>query len=299
MTDAQADPRDRPAIGLVTYSDLPSLDDGDWPLRDALLARGFRVEAPVWDDPAVDWPSLDLCVIRSTWDYHHRLDEFLAWAGRVSPLTRLWNPPDVLRWNTHKTYLRDLSERGVPVVSTEWLDCGSTVNLAELMQARGWDRAVVKPTVSASAYATKLITTAKVPAGQAHLDDILSRGDAMVQPFIASVETYLERSLLFVDSHMTHAVSRPSQLRSETVPEDTPWYDEYLLVTPTGDELALARHALVACGYDTLYARVDIVRDDLHRPRLIELELVEPSLFLDLYPPAADTLADAIAARCG
>src|SRR6478672_6437839 len=86
-------------VGLVTYSALPDLDEGDWPLRDALLARGFRVEAVVWDDTAVDWASLDLCVIRSTWDYHHRLNEFLAWAERASTLTQLWNPFDVLRWN--------------------------------------------------------------------------------------------------------------------------------------------------------------------------------------------------------
>ena len=285
-------------IGLVTYSELPGLDEGDWPLRDALLARGFRVEAPIWDDPDMDWASFDLCVIRSTWDYHHLLPEFLAWAERASALTRLWNPLDVLRWNTHKTYLRDLSERGVPVVPTEWLDKGGNADLGSLMRARGWDRAVIKPSVSASAYATRLVTPATLSEAQAHLDAILARGDAMVQPFIASVETYLERSLLFIVGELTHSVTRPAQVRSETVREDTPWYDDYLLVTPPGDELSLAQNVLEVAGYHTLYARVDLVRDDFGEPRLIELELVEPSLFLDLYPPAAEKLADAIAARC-
>jgi hypothetical protein len=287
---------DRRTIGLVTYSRLPDLDKGDWPLRDALLALGLVVKPVVWDDPGVDWASLDLCIIRSTWDYHHRLGEFLAWAERASVQTSVWNPLEVLRWNTHKTYLRDLEARGVPVVPTEWLDSGTRADLGQLMRGRGWPRAVVKPSVSASAHATILVTARTVEQGQAHLDALLARGDAMVQPFLSSVETYRERSLLFAGSDLTHAVSRPPQLRTESPPEAHDGND-YGLVTPTPDEIALARLSLAATGRDTLYARVDLVRDDLDEPRLIELELVEPSLFLDLYPSAAEPLADAIAAR--
>jgi hypothetical protein len=285
------------SVGLVTYAGLVELDAGDALLRDALRGRGLNVRAVAWDDPAVDWVALGLCVIRSTWDYHHRLDEFLAWAEQVSELTSLWNPLEVVRWNTHKSYLRDLEERGVPVVPTEWFEKGEAVDLVGLMQERGWGRAVVKPSVSASAHGTVLVTGKSLAEGQAHLDRLLAERDVMVQPFMPSVETYRERSLLFMDGAFTHAVSRPPQLSvaPEGIPDEKRY--EHGLVTAKADELELAELALRAAGFETLYARVDLVRDEAGTPRLIELELVEPSLFLRLFPKAAEVLAEAIVAH--
>jgi hypothetical protein len=280
-------------VGLVTYADLPELASDDQPLIPALAGHGLRAVPLVWDDPAVDWAAYRLCVVRSTWDYHHRRDAFVAWAERVAPLTALWNPAPVLRWNTDKTYLRDLQARGIPIVPTAWPRPGAPADLAAILAARGWDRVVIKPVVSASAHETELYTRDTVAAGQAHLGRLLGAGQGvMVQQFVPSVVGYGERSLVFIDGALTHAARRPAPLwEGQTVEEDvTP-------VVPTAEETAFAGAVLRAAGAPILYARVDLVRDEAGALRLLELELTEPSLFLDHAPHAVTRLAAAIAQR--
>ncbi len=292
--------RNRPRIGLVTYSGLPGLDEGDRLLQSALEGRGIQASSAVWDDPGVDWSLFNMCVVRSTWDYHHRVAEFLEWVEKAATLTSLWNPLEVLRWNSHKLYLRELSERGVPVVPTVWLEKGEAADLATLMESHGWSTAVIKPSVSASAYETVLVEATSVARGQAHLDNLLAQRDVMVQPFIASVETYRERSLLFISGELTHSVIRPPQLRLGASPgmtdtgADHAFDQDYALVTPSPDEVSLANGIVAMLDPHPLYARVDLVRADMGQPLLLELELVEPSLFFHLAPHAAERMADAI-----
>ncbi|HUS13482.1 MAG TPA: hypothetical protein VM536_00500 [Chloroflexia bacterium] len=280
-------------VGLVTYAALPQGAEDDAPLRVALSARRITSQPLVWDDPAVEWESYPLCIVRSTWDYHHRRAAFLAWVDRVAALTALWNPAPLLRWNTHKGYLRDLAARGVPVVPTRWLPAGSTADLALLLESEGWAAAVVKPAVGASAYGTRVVPPGDRWAGQAHLAQFLARHDMMVQPFYPSVLHYGERSLVYVDGVLTHAVRRdPPAADGTSYPTAEP-----PRVTPTADEQALGAAVLAALPAASLYARVDLVRDPAGTPRLLELELVEPSLFLRVGPEAADRLAAGIAAQ--
>jgi hypothetical protein len=229
-------------------------------------------------------------VIRSTWDYFHRRAAFLAWAERVAGLTELWNPVPVLRWNTHKGYLADLAGRGVPVVPTVWLAAGTGADLGEILAEQGWQRAVLKPAVSADSYGTIIVTG--TAADQAHLDRLLDERDMMVQPFLTSVGSYGERSLLFIAGEFTHAVRR-------SAPKGYgPHYGwDCPPVAAAAEELALARAVLAAVQAPTLYARVDLLRDDAGAPCLLELELVEPSLFLRTAPQAVERLAGAIAAQ--
>ena len=293
----------RPRIGLITYSALSGLDEGDRLLQSALERRGLEVSPVVWDDSGVDWSLFDMCVVRSTWDYHHRLEEFLEWAEQAAGLTSLWNPLEVLRWNSHKLYLRELTERGVPVVPTLWLERGEAADLATLMESHGWPAAVIKPSVSASAFETVLVEQGSVERGQTHLNYLLAERDVMVQPFITSVETYRERSLLFIGGELTHAVIRQPQLRSgispgiaDTNPEQAADQD-HALVTPSPEEVSLANEIVAMIDPRLLYARVDLVRGDSGEPLLLELELVEPSLFLHLAPHAVERMADAIIDR--
>jgi hypothetical protein len=251
---------------------------------------GIEARPLVWDDPAVDWSVPKVCVIRETWDYHHRRDEFVAWAARVGEQTTLLNSSDVVRWNTHKGYLRELEERGVPIVPTAWLSSGGDADLPDIMSSKRWDEVVIKPAVSASAFETIQVATDRIAEGQAHIDRLLPTRDLMVQPFISSVRDYGERSLIFVDGELTHAVRRTPALH----PEEGMEHWQATLVQPTPEEAGMALFALLAAGYSTLYARVDMVRDEANQVRLMELELVEPSLFLTLAPHAARRLAEAI-----
>ncbi|HEX9990645.1 MAG TPA: hypothetical protein VGE45_19475 [Chloroflexia bacterium] len=277
-------------VALVTYSELPNLAEDDQLLRDALLRRGLSVQPAIWDDPQFDWSAPKLAVIRSTWDYHRRLDEFLAWARRAAQLTSLWNPLQAIEWNTHKTYLRDLEARGVPIVPTVWLEAGSQANLTYIVASRGWQRAVVKPAVSASAFGTVMVTPDNLAQGQTHLEQMLSAHDMMVQPYISSVNNYGERSLMLIGGELTHAVRRAPVLNAASD-------SKHKRVMPTIEEATLAEEIVRASSFSPLFARVDLVRDDEGQPQLMELELVEPSLFFIFAPEAAERMADAITER--
>jgi glutathione synthase/RimK-type ligase-like ATP-grasp enzyme len=279
-------------VGLVTYAEMPEGSSDDQLLVPALAGHGLRARFVTWDDPAVDWAEPAVCVIRSTWDYLHRRAAFVAWAERVAGLTELWNPAPMIRWNTHKGYLRNLAARGVPIVPTVWLAAGSRADLAGILAEQGWRRAVIKPAVSADSYGTSIVTGAALADAQAQLDTLLPDRDIMVQPFLASVGSYGERSLLFIAGELTHAVRR-----SAPAGYGPDYADACPPVVPAADEVALARAVLGAVGAPTLYARVDLLRDDAGAPCLLELELVEPSLFLGQAPPAVARLAAAIAAR--
>jgi hypothetical protein len=275
-------------VALVTYSELPNLAEDDQILLDALRRRGLSVQPAIWDDPQFDWSTPKLAVIRSTWDYHHRLAEFLVWARRAAQLTSLWNPLQAIEWNTHKNYLRDLEARGVPIVPTTWLEAGSQANLANVMASRGWQRVVVKPAVSASAFGTVMVTPDSLAQGQVHLEQMLSAHDMMVQPYISSVNDYGERSFMLIGGELTHAVRRAPVLNTASS-------SKHKRVMPTEEEAIMAEEIVKASGFSTLYARVDLVRDDEDKARLMELELVEPSLFFTFAPEAAERMADAIA----
>ena len=278
-----------PRIALATSSEYPGLFSDDEPLRAALLALGAVPVPAVWDDPSVDWAAYDLVVVRSTWDYVPRRAEYVAWARAVP---RLANPARVVEWNTDKTYLRSLAEAGVPVVPTAWV--GAPASLAALGDEHGWYDVVVKPAVSAGARNTLRCSPAD-PAGQALLDAILAEGGtAMVQPYLDSVEGYGERSLLFVEGQLTHAVRRNPALALDGDAR----YDARL-VDATEEEVALGKLVLAEVPEPLLYARVDVVRGLSGEPLLIELEVTEPQLFLRFSDAGAAALAAAIVARAG
>ncbi len=259
-------------------------------LKPELAARGLSASLVAWDNPAVDWSAFRLCVIRATWNYHLRLPEFLAWAERVAKQTALWNPLALVRWNTHKGYMRDLERQGLGIVPTIWAPHGTRLDLATLLKARGWTQAVVKPAVSASAFATRLVTSATLAEGQAHLDTLLAERDMMIQPFLSSVTTSGERSFVYFDGALSHTILRDPALGG-------PSGEVARLIPSDAEEAAFAERVMQAVNDETLYARVDIARDDAGVLRLMELELVEPALWLDLAPGAAERFAIAIATR--
>lgn len=280
---------------LATAGHLPTLDPDDAPLVDALRERGLDIGVAVWDDPSVDWGGAGIVVVRSTWDYTGRRDEFLAWADRVAAVTRLENPADVLRWNTHKSYLIELEERGAPVVPTAWLGRGDRVDLGDLLADRGWKRAVVKPAVDAGSRGLHRVEPDELTAAQSHLDALLKRADVMVQPYLESIETTGERSLVFLGGEFSHMVrKRPA---SGDFRIQLSWGGRYEAEDAPAELRDLGAWILEATGHDLLYARVDLVDDDNGTPQLAELEAAEPSLYLTYVPEAAQRLAALIEER--
>ncbi len=280
-------------VAVLTWSGLPQLDAFDYPLLPALTELGLDARPVVWDDPSVDWRTVRLAVVRYTWDSHLRRDEFVAWADRVARLTRLYNPAEVLRWNTHKLYLRELEAKGVPVTPTVWVERGGTLDVGALTRERGWDAVVLKPAVSAGALKTYVFPRSDAAAATARVAEMAAGCEVMVQPYLTAFETEGERSYVFFDGAFSHAVHRPPTLQG--APRG---FTEPRGFTPENRaESRLAESVLEAVGRPLLYARVDVATDNAGRTRLQEVELTEPRLFLSLDAGAPGRLARAIAAK--
>lgn len=281
-----------PDLYLATCAALPDLAPDDRPLVPALRALGLKPEVVVWDDPHVDWSGAPLCVIRTVWDYHLKREAFLAWAERVTRTSRLLNPLELVRWNTEKTYLRTFEAQGLPVVPTLWVNQGQRIALDQVLAERGWREFVVKPVVSASAHGTIRASQDDLPRAQAHLEAVTASQGALVQPYLRTVEGPGERSLVFIDGVYTHTARKAPVLAGGAVDPDA-----VELIVPDEDELTLARTVMASLGDAPLYARVDLIRSEAGAPSIMELELVEPSLFLDRAPEATRRFAEAIGRR--
>ncbi len=156
--------------------------------------------------------SSGIAVLRSAWNYIDRLDDFLGWAVRAGTATTLFNPVEVVHWNTHKGYLRQLARQGVPVVPTAWLGVGEELDLADLMADRGWNDVVAKPVVGAGSFLTDRITDPQAPDALAFWQRLCDDREVMVQPYMQSVEDYGERSLIWIDGEFTHAIRKSPRL---------------------------------------------------------------------------------------
>lgn len=282
-------------VGLVTCGAMPGLHSDDRYLLRALRQAGLSADSVVWEDPHQDWSDFRLCVIRSAWDYCWRRGEFVAWADRAAEQTTLLNSAAVVRWNTHKRYLCDLTDRGVPTVPTALLPRGSQVSLAKMLDACGWSDAVIKAAVAQAGRYALLVSGDGRRAGQAHLDRLLPHEDMLLQPFVASVPERGELSLTYVEGKFTHAV------RKQAPPGDFRVHDDYggsvTPEQPTDAQIAAGLRALEAVGEPTLYARVDLVDGPAGEPLIMEFELVEPELFFRFSPEAVRRLVGSIVAR--
>ena len=284
----------RPLVLFATYRERPGLTEDDQLFARALELRGARVRAAVWDDTAAVWSSAAAVVIRSTWDYHRRRADFLAWVDRVSSATTLHNDARVVRWNSHKRYLASIAARGVPVIDTVFADAHGNLDLRDVATTHGWTDVVVKPAVSASAHETRRFDANERNEGQAHLDRLLATRDVMIQPHLSALAEQGELSLLFARGRFTHAVRRRSALvDGQVMPKSAAANAPPAAVTSAERVLDAAAVLTGVEPNELLYSRVDLApADDGYL--LLELELIEPSLFLMHAPNAAERFAVAL-----
>lgn len=293
-----------PRLAFATYAGHPGLTPDDARVEPHLPA-GVALHAVPWDGRDIDWGSFDMVVLRTTWDYHLRPAEFRRWLDRLDAAgVEVSNPTPVLRWNLEKTYLRELAAEGVETVPTVWLRRGARVELAALAAGRGWGRVVVKPTVGATSHGLFVARDPAAASGQERLDALLDRGAALAQPLLIEVERDGEWSLVFFDGEYSHAaIKRP---RAGDVRVQTDFGGSVEAATPPAELRRWAAECVrrvarrLGPGGDSplLYARVDAVVT-AGGPRLMELELIEPQLFLDLAAGAARRFAGALARRLG
>jgi hypothetical protein len=281
-------------VAIATCAAHPPPDAENRLLLEALRAHGVEAAAVPWNAPAPDgWDAYDAVVVRATWDYTWALDDFLRWTRAIGP--RLHNAPDVIAWNADKRYLFDLERAGLPVVAGEHLPPG-----ARFTPPPG--RYVVKPTVSAGARDTAVYDEARHSAAEAHVRTLHADGrDVLVQPYLDSVEAEAETEVVLVDGRVEHCIRKGPLLALDRPPPEGLYRAEDIRRRDGADDVvALARQTweVVAERFGfPLYARVDVLRGDAGEPAVLELELIEPSLFLDVAPGSADVLARALVRR--
>ena len=294
------------SIGIATCAELPDLDEDERRLLDALTALGAEAVPAVWDDPLIDWSSFDAVILRATWDYSRRIEEFIAWTRRVASVSILLNPADVVEWNTNKRYLTDLAAAGVPIVPTVFVEVPQVSSDAIAWEPpAGFAEFVVKPVVSAGSRDT--MRYSPVTSGDApdlHVRRLLAAGEAvMIQPYLEAVDTIGETALVFIGGEFSHAVCKGQMLRLDTEGEKVAGLYVVEEITPRSPSLAeraVAGAALAAIPGGlgrVLYARVDLIPDASGAPVVLELELTEPSLFFQHDDTAAPRLAAALLAR--
>ena len=273
-----------PRIALATAAEFPELDEDGPALIAALAERGAEARPAIWTDHTVDWSAYDVVVVRATWDYAPRRDQFVAWAERVAAVTCIANPAPVLAWNTDKTYLRALAEAGLPVVPTDWLLPGDVFT----PPVRG--EYVVKPAVSAGSKDTNRYRAGEHDELAAtHASGLLAAGrTVMVQPYLHHVDEAGETALLFTGGRFSPAIRKGPLLTPAMDAVSGAYKEEEIQPRePTAREREVAEAVLDALGSvapivgaQLTYARVDLVPDHDGEPTLLELELTEPSMFL-------------------
>ncbi len=292
------------AVALVSARAARGLDEDMPPLLAAFAAAGAHAEVVDWDDRAADWARFDVALLRSAWDYTERLPQFLGWIERVSALTRVLNPPAVLRWNADKHYLLELMRAGLPVVASAFVEPGEDAGsaLEQFLARERCTQLVVKPAVGAGSRDTRRHAARDREEVLSHIRALLAaRRSVLLQPYLEGVDHHGETALIFIAGRFSHAI-RKGPLLPLGAPATGALFapEEIIARAPGTDELDAAQRILAALPFGTLlYARVDLIRDGTGGPQLLELEINEPSLFLSHAPGAAQRYAAAALARLG
>jgi glutathione synthase/RimK-type ligase-like ATP-grasp enzyme len=289
-----------PRIALASCAPFPPVVDDEGPLREALEVRGCEVVEPAWDKD-FPWESVDAVLLRTTWDYHTRAAEFLAWCDRVSGMTRLFASKETVRWNIDKRYLSVLADRGLAVAETLWISPGEGAQKAlEEARKRGWTRGFIKPVVGANAWSTCRFAFDEPGISEAsrHLAEAPPGLGYMLQPYLEKVETEGELSVIVIDGAISHGVRKVPVPGDYRVQEDWGALDHAWV--PTDEAVALAKAACEVAsevlGERLLYARVDFLRT-AHGLVINELELIEPALFQRHAPAVGGMLAEVLLSR--
>jgi glutathione synthase/RimK-type ligase-like ATP-grasp enzyme len=288
-----------PGVALVSARAADGLDPDMPPLLAAFAAAGAHAEIADWDDERVDWARFDMALLRSAWDYTERLPQFLAWVEGTAAVTRLLNPPRVVRWNSDKHYLRELTAAALPVVPTAFVEAGAIgeppsdaeATLAGFLGRHECAELVVKPAVGAGSRDTRRHARTAVAEILAHVQPLLAAGrSVMLQPYLDGVDRDGETALIFIDGSFSHAIRKGPLLPAGGPATGALFAPEEISPRlPGADELEVARRVIAQLPFGTLlYARVDLIRDSGGAACVLELELTEPSLYFAYGPGSAE-----------
>jgi len=286
-------------VAIATYVSTGAYDtntvDEDALLSNLLEELGISYELLAWSDPDVEWSRFTHVLIKSTWDYFDYYPEFLVWLDKLEALgTSVLNPVATLRWNSSKNYLLELKAKGYPCVAGQILPKGSATTLEALHDALEFETLVVKPLVSGGAKNTLKIMRGAGKELEDKIASLLQEEDFLVQPYIPEIVAVGEYSLIFFNGVFSHAVLKSPAVDDFRVQH---YYGGTIQeITPDSKMLASAQVLVADFAKDSLYARVDgvVIEGVFH---LMELELIEPYLFLGLSEKAIPNYKAALQKR--
>jgi glutathione synthase/RimK-type ligase-like ATP-grasp enzyme len=283
-------------VAFVTYRQSLQineyLSDDDRILLDLLKEEGLEVEVLSWDNDHVVWEQFSQVVIRSTWDYHSRIDEYKAWIARLEQKgVYLWNPPEIVKWNIDKRYLLELKDKGISIIPTALIEQGQKHDLPSILEQNDWQEVIIKPTIGASAYQIFKAEKENVSSLQLKMDEMLIKSAVLVQPFMPQVQTEGEYSFIFIGGRYSHTVLKRPQSHEFRV--NSKFGGIWSLHQPSIKLIQQAENIYNTVRSPLLYARVDCFNVN-GQLVLVELELNEPFLFLQWYPQSAVQFAQAI-----
>ncbi|AEM72182.1 hypothetical protein Murru_3162 [Allomuricauda ruestringensis DSM 13258] len=269
---------------------------------DALQKQGLRAIRKSWDDPNFDWSTTKYALFRTTWDYFDRYSEFSKWLETASKQTQFINSKALIYWNIDKHYLQDLSNAGVTIPKTIFVEKGTKTTLAEsIANAKSEygftaDTYILKPCVSGAARHTYKIQKNEIEKHEAIFQELVAEEAMMFQEFQQNIVSKGEISMMVFNGEFTHAVlkiAKPGDFRVQDDFGGT--VHEY---NPVEEQIAFAKSVVNAAPELPIYARVDIFKDNDGNWALAELEIFEPELWFRLNPKAAKILAKAIKETC-
>jgi len=283
-------------LALITYSGLPHGADSERLMLPHLAADGVEAQFVDWRSTGCDFSQFDLIVLRSCWDYHLRVTEFIGWLQDVGRATPVLNPINTVLWNHNKFYLREVEAMGIEIVPTIFVSHPKALGAEEATTIRSWKNKniVVKPAISASAHNTRLMDDAPWSADQEAMRTM--QGPFLMQPFIPEIQDQGEISFVYIAGEYSHAVLKRPTDGDFRVQQEHGGSVELFMPSPEllkqTDEIA----STVPQVRDSLYCRIDAVARN-GKLVLMELELIEPDLFLGLAEGAAERFAKAIVRR--
>jgi glutathione synthase/RimK-type ligase-like ATP-grasp enzyme len=279
-------------IAFVTCSTKPDFASDDLHAVQLLQKSGVRVQAVPWDNDFSNWKSFDKVILRSCWNYHLHPEKFLTWLRKLEDeKVNLFNPVKTVRWNLHKNYLQDLAQQKVRIPQTVWLKKGASADLSDLIKQHEWNKAVIKPAVSATAHNTFLASAEQAKDYQLKFNALLQEDDFLVQCFLPEVQSEGEWSLIFFNKEFSHAILKKPKEKDFRVQNDFGGSVHCEKVPHFA--LKQAEKILKLVNEPLLYTRLDGIISN-NEFVLMELELIEPVLFLEHHPTAAAAFVSAI-----
>ena len=267
-------------LALLTCTNLPSWEEDDRFFHEALDRSGIEWSVVAWDSDT-EWSIFDAALIRTTWDYVDRREEFLERLKEIASQTRLFNPIDIVEWNLEKTYLRDLEEYGIPIAPTVWID--GDIDLKKVMAERGWNRGFLKPVIGACAVDTKRFILEEVDSAQVWLNNLIEKGERMMlQPYLKTVETDGEYSTIYFGQRLSHCVQKVPVPGDYRVQDDYGASDHSIESTQYPEMMQVAEMTLQYLQdrfSDVLVTRMDFLKTSDSQFVINEVEMIEPSLF--------------------